>query len=204
MNIESNTTLKPLHAGRHKGAHRGWAIMEQGGVALAVIFVIALVYGGINGLRSKTNIGTESSNIQTIITSTQNLLAGADGYSFSSGSKMMGALIQMNAIPRTMRVGGDRTSGTATLYNTWGGEITLDTITTNGFANGFRLTYDKVPQAECIQIVTSLSKSAIANGIAINSNSHDDGKVTTEDASTQCTADNSGAGSNKLVFTVNG
>lgn len=178
--------------------------MEQGGVALAVIAVIALVLGAMYGLRSKTNVGTESSNIQTIITSAQNLLAGSDGYSFSSGAKMMGALIQMNAIPRTMRIGGDRTSGTATLYNTWGGEITLDPITTNGFANGFKLIYDKVPQAECIQLSTVVGKSAIANGISINSNSHDDGKVTTEDASSQCTADNSGSGSNKLTFTVNG
>ncbi len=204
MQIETSAAAQTTGAGPNLGTHRGWAIMEQGGVALAVIAVIALVVGAMYGLRSKTNVGTESSNIQTIITSTQNLMAGSDGYSFSSGAKMMGALIQMNAVPRTMRVGGDRTSGTATLYNTWGGEITIDPIKTNGFANGFKLTYDKVPQAECIQIATSVAKSGVANGIAINSNSHDDGKLTTEDASSQCSADNSGSGSNKLAFTVNG
>lgn len=204
MELKS-TPVVPLAAAEiRKSSHRGWGIMEQGGVALLVIAVIALVLGGIYGLKSKTNVGTESSNIQTIITSTQSLMAGSDGYSFSSGAKMMGALIQMNAIPRTMRVGGDRSSGTATLYNTWGGEITLDTVTSGGFANGFKLTYQKVPQAECIQLAAELSKSAIANGIAINSTSHDDGKVTVEEASAQCTADSNGAGTNKLVFTVNG
>ncbi|MDW3779662.1 type 4 pilus major pilin [Kluyvera cryocrescens] len=204
MQIENSATVVPHAADSNNIPHRGWGMMEQGGIALGVIATIAIVSALWFGLRSKTNVGTETSNIQTIITSAQNLLAGSDGYDFSSGAKMMGALIQMNAVPRTMRVGGDRTSGTATLYNTWGGEITLDTVTSNGFANGFKLTYDKVPQAECIQIATAISKSGIANGIAINSNSHDDGKVTTENASTQCTGDNSGSGSNKLAFTVNG
>lgn len=204
MELKSSSVVPLAAVETRKSPHRGWGIMEQGGIALGVIAVIALVLGGIYGLKSKTNVGTESSNIQTIITSTQSLMAGSDGYSFSSGAKMMGALIQMNAIPRTMRVGGDRSSGTATLYNTWGGEVTLDTVTTDGFANGFKLTYQKVPQAECIQLAAELSKSAIANGITINSTSHDDGKVNVEEASAQCTADSNGTGTNKLVFTVNG
>lgn len=204
MQFENSATVVPHAADSNKAPHRGWGMMEQGGIALAVIATIAIVSSLWFGLRSKTNVGTETSNIQTIITSAQNLLVGGAGYNFTSGAKMMGALIQMEAIPRSMRVSGERTSGTATLYNTWGGEITFDPITSNGFANSFKLNYDKVPQAECIQIATAISKSGVANGIAINSNSHDDGQVSIENASTQCTADSGGSGSNKLSFTVNG
>lgn len=199
MNIVNALRAKPCRT-----PHRGWGIMEQGAVALGVIAVVGLVLGGIWGLRSKTNIGAESANIQSIITSTQNLMQGSDGYSFSSGAKMMGALIQMDAIPRTMKISGKRSSGTATLHNTWGGDVTLTPVATGGFANGFTLTYEKVPQSECIQLSTVLSKAAVANGITINNASHADGKVTTEDASAQCTEDNSGSGTNKLLFTVNG
>ncbi|EAP7152676.1 hypothetical protein XZ39_24930, partial [Salmonella enterica subsp. enterica serovar Kentucky] len=42
------------------------------------------------------------------------------------------------------------------------------------------------------------------NGITLNSTAHSDGKVTTEEASTQCKADNGSTGTNKLIFTING
>ncbi len=48
--------------------------MEQGAIALVVIIVLALVFGGLYMLRSRTGVANESSNIQTIITSTQGLL----------------------------------------------------------------------------------------------------------------------------------
>ncbi|NWJ78855.1 DUF3309 family protein [Enterobacter sp. SECR19-1250] len=184
--------------------HRGWGFLEQGGVGLVVLFVIAIVLAGYFLLKGRVNVGSESSNIQTIITSTQNLMKGSDGYTFSSGEKMMGSLIQMGAVPRSMTVRGTPSSGTATLYNTWGGAVTLAPVATSGFTNGFTLTYERVPQSECIQLATQLSKAAIANAITLNSTSHADGKVSTEEASAQCTADSGSTGTNKLIFTVNG
>ncbi|MCD3742893.1 pilus assembly protein PilX, partial [Salmonella enterica subsp. enterica serovar Anatum] len=73
-----------------------------------------------------------------------------------------------------------------------------------GFNNGFTVTYDKVPQDACIQIATRISKTGLTNGITLNSTAHSDGKVTTEEASTQCKADNGSTGTNKLIFTING
>lgn len=183
--------------------HRGWGFLEQGGIALVVLVVIGLVLGGYFLLRSNVNVGTESSNIQSLITSSQNLLKASDGYSFSSGAKMMGALIQMKAQPKGMTVRGTATSGSATLYNGWGGAVTLSPVTVSGFSNGFSLTYEMVPQNACVQLVTQLSRNAVADAITINSTAHSDGRVTTEEASAECTADNGSSGTNKLIFTLN-
>lgn len=183
---------------------KGWGIMEQGAIALIVIVVIALVLGGLYMLRSRTSVANESANIQTIITSTQGLLKGSDGYTFTSSARMTGALIQMGGVPKSMTVRGTPSSGSATLYNSWGGNVTIAPASTSGFNNGFTVTYEKVPQDACIQIATQISRSGLTNGITVNSTAHSDGKVTTEEASAQCTADNGSTGTNKLIFTING
>lgn len=149
-------------------------------------------------------MASESSNVQTIITSTQGLLKGTDGYTFTSAAKMTGALIQMGGVPKSMTIRGTPSSGTATLYNTWGGSVTVAPSTTAGFNNGFTVTYEKVPQDACIQLATQISRTGLVNGITLNATAHSDGKVTTEQASAQCTADSGSTGTNKLIFTVNG
>lgn len=110
----------------------------------------------------------------------------------------------MGGVPKSMTVRGTPSSGTATLYNSWGGDVTVAPASTSGFNNGFSVTYEKVPQDACIQIATQISRSGLANGITLNSTAHNDGKVTTEQASAQCTADNGSTGTNKLIFTING
>lgn len=102
-----------------------------------------------------------------------------------------------------MTVRGTATSGSATLYNGWGGAVTLSPVTVSGFSNGFSLTYEMVPQNACVQLVTQLSRNAVADAITINSTAHSDGRVTTEEASAECTADNGSSGTNKLIFTLN-
>lgn len=184
---------------------KGWGFLEQIAIAVAVIFVIGLVLGSYFLLKSRTSVASESSNIQTIITSTQGLLKGTDGYTFTSAAKMTGALIQMGGVPKSMTVRGTPSSGTATLYNSWGGSVTVaPSATAGGFNNGFTVTYEKVPQDACIQIATQISHTGLATAITLNATAHSDGKVTTEQASVQCTADSGGNGTNKLIFTVNG
>ncbi|MEI7307111.1 type 4 pilus major pilin [Pectobacterium atrosepticum] len=184
---------------------RGWGFLEQGGIALVIIFVIIVVLGGYNLVKKRVNVGLEAANIQTLITTGQNLMKSAEGYDFTSTQKMTGALIQMDAVPKSMTVRGTPSSGIATLHNVWGGAVTLGAVASaaSGFNSGFSVTYEKVPQAECIQLVTQVSRSQIANGITLNSTGHNDGIVTTEEASSQCTADSGNAGTNRLVFTVN-
>lgn len=189
-----------------KKPDRGWGIMEQASVALGVIVVIAIVLGSYYMLRGRTNVATETSNIQTIITSTQGLLKGVDGYKFTSSAKMTGTLIQMGGTPKTMTISGTATSGSAKLYNSWGGDVIIAPSATagSGFNNGFTVTYDKVPLDACVQLSTQISKGGTANIITVNSTAHSDGIVTTEEASSQCKADSGSTGTNKLIFTVNG
>lgn len=196
----TSQTYKPAKTVLH---HRGWGFLEQGSIALIVLVVIGLVLGGYFALKNNVNVGKESSNIQSLITSTQNLLKGGDGYTFTSGAKMMGALIQMKVQPKSMTVRGTASSGSATLYNGWGGEVTLSPVTVSGFSNGFSLTYEMVPQDACVSLSTQLSRAKIADAITVNSTAHSDGVVTTEEASAQCTADNGSTGTNKLIFTLN-
>lgn len=202
MNLKSETTLHNPVAGMDLRHHRGWGFLEQGSIALIALFVIAVVLGGYWGLKNYVSVGNEQSNIQSLITSTQNLMKGGDGYTFTSGAKMMGALIQMKAIPK-MTVRGVASSGSATLYNGWGGAVTLSPVTVSGFSNGFALAYDLIPQNACVQLATQLSRAGIADVITINTTAHSDGVVTTEEASAQCTADNGSTGTNKLTFTLN-
>lgn len=70
QNIDVNALKKNEKETSHD---KGWGIMEQGAIALVVIIVLALVFGGLYMLRSRTGVANESSNIQTIITSTQGL-----------------------------------------------------------------------------------------------------------------------------------
>lgn len=191
---------KPAHA---LAQHRGWGFLEQGSIAVVVLVVIVIVLAGYFGLKTTVSVGTESSNIQSLITSSQNLLKGSDGYTFTSGAKMMGALIQMKVQPKGMTVRGTGSSGNATLYNGWGGAVTLSPVTISGFSNGFSLTYEMVPQNACVNLITQLSRSRVADAITVNSTTHSDGIVTTEEASAQCTADNGSTGTNKLIFTMN-
>ncbi|GKW03163.1 type 4 pilus major pilin [Pectobacterium carotovorum] len=186
-----------------RSPHRGWAIMENGAVALIVIVVIALVLGGISMLLGRKDVGVEVSNYQNLITSAQGLLKDSSGYNFSSGTKMTGTLIQVGGV-KGITIQGSRSSGTATLWNSWGGQIVLAPVASNGFNNGFTLTSEKIPQEACIAIVTRMSASGTASGITINSASHEDGLVSLESAGSECLADTGRTGQNKLTFTING
>lgn len=74
FNSESTSqTYKPVKTVLH---HRGWGFLEQGSIALIVTVVIGLVLAGYFALKNNVNVGKESSNIQSLITSTQNLLKG--------------------------------------------------------------------------------------------------------------------------------
>ncbi|MCV9879280.1 type 4 pilus major pilin [Brenneria izbisi] len=183
--------------------HRGWAIMENAAVALAVIGVIVVILGSIYMLWARKNVASEVTSYQNLITSAQGLLKGSGGYNFSSGTKMTGSLIQVGGA-KGVTIQGTASSGTATLWNTWGGQIILTPVAANGFNNGFTLTSEKIPQDACITIATRMSAGGVVSGITINSSSHADGQVSLETAGTECLADSGRTGQNKLTFTVNG
>ncbi|MEI3776112.1 MULTISPECIES: type 4 pilus major pilin [Pectobacterium] len=186
-----------------RSPHRGWAIMENGAVALIVIVVISLVLGGIYMLWGRKDVAVEVSNYQNLITSAQGLLKDSSGYNFSSGTKMTGTLIQVGGV-KGVTMQGTRSSGTATLWNSWGGQIVLAPVASNGFNNGFTLTSENIPQEACIAIATRMGASGTVSSITINSAAHADGQVSLESAGSECLADSGRTGQNKLTFTING
>ncbi|KAA1195736.1 type 4 pilus major pilin [Photorhabdus heterorhabditis] len=187
-----------------RAPERGWAILENGAVALVVIAVITVVLGGIYMLYDRKDAVVETTNLQTIISSTQGLMKGSGGYEFSHADRMTGVLIQLGGVPKSMTVRGDTTVGNATLWNTWGGQVKVGPSSTGGFNNGFTVTYERVPQSACVSLATGMSRGGSASEIAINNTHHADGKVTLESASTECTRNNGHTGTNKLIFTING
>ncbi|MCL6392481.1 pilus assembly protein PilX [Pectobacterium atrosepticum] len=195
--------FEPVSQQKKQNPHRGWAIMENGAVALVVIVVIVAILGSIYMLWGRKNVATEITNYQNMITSAQGLLNDGGGYDFSSGTKMTGSLIQVGGA-KGVKTQGTISSGNATLWNTWGGQIIMSPVAANGFNNGFTLATEKIPQDACITIATRMSSAGTVSGITINSSAHADGKVSLETAGTECLADNGRTGQNKLTFTVNG
>ncbi|HDC1790840.1 TPA: pilus assembly protein PilX [Salmonella enterica] len=190
-----------------KGHHvpdRGMSA-DAGGTVVFILVIVGFIVAGIWSMWGKKDAGTELTNYQNLATNTIGMMKGVDGYAFSSGARMTGAIIQAGAA-KGMTIKGDASSGTATLWNAWGGSIVIapDTAGGTGFNNGFTITTSKVPQSACVTITTGMSRSGGTSGIKINGNNHTDAKVTAETAGSECSADNGRTGTNTLVFTFNG
>ncbi|HDW5225714.1 TPA: pilus assembly protein PilX [Salmonella enterica subsp. enterica serovar Typhi] len=178
---------------------------DAGATALFILVIIGVIAAAVWSMWGKKDAGTELTNYQTLATNTIGMMKGVDGYAFTSGAKMTDTLIQAGAA-KGMTVSGDPASGSATLWNSWGGQIVVapDTAGGTGFNNGFTITTNKVPQSACVSISTGMSRSGGTSGIKINGNNYTDAKVTAEIASSECTADNGRTGTNTLVFNYNG
>ncbi|MEQ1965687.1 type 4 pilus major pilin [Xenorhabdus nematophila] len=167
--------------------HKGWASTEAGIVGLVALVAVVLVISKAGGLFSSSDLTTEASNIQEIMTKTQGYLKMNAGYGFSSAAEMTGRLIQTKGTPKGMNIQGDPTSGEATLWNTWGGAVTIEpTSSSGGFNNAFTLTYSAVPQEACIALVTRIGGNGTARSISINGSNHDAGSITQSVAGKEC------------------
>ena len=188
----------------HDTPDRGMSA-DAGGTILLILVVIGAVAAGIWSMWGKKDAGNELTNYQNLATNTIGMMKGVDGYAFTSGARMTGAIIQTGAA-KGMTVNGEPSSGSATLWNAWGGEIVVAPETTGGagFSNGFTITTSRIPQAACVTIAAGMSRSGGTSGIRINSNNHADARVTAETAGSECTADDGRAGTNTLVFSFNG
>ncbi|ADF59987.1 TPA: pilus assembly protein PilX [Citrobacter freundii] len=184
---------------------RGWGILEHGSIALFTVIVICIVGALVWGLSGKKSVAVETSNIQTVVTNAQQLKQTQGGYNFTSGTTMTGTLIQQGGAPKAgWTIQGTASSGTGTMWNSYGGQVVMAPVASNGFNNGFSVTTQKVPQADCISIATQLGSGGAFSAISINSTDYSDGLVSAEDAGKACTADTGMTGNNTLVFTHNG
>ncbi|HDZ2454018.1 TPA: pilus assembly protein PilX [Klebsiella pneumoniae] len=184
---------------------RGWGILEHGSIALFTVIVICIVGALVWSLSGKKSVAVEASNIQTVVTNAQQLKQTQGGYNFTSSTTMTGTLIQQGGAPKAgWTIQGTASSGTATMWNSYGGQVVMAPVAFDGFNNGFSVTSQKVPQADCISIVTQLGSGGAFSAISINSTAYSDGVVSAEEAGQSCTSDTGMTGNNTLVFTHNG
>ncbi|MGJ3289498.1 type 4 pilus major pilin [Klebsiella sp. PL-2018] len=193
MTVLSAAPRHTRPADEHTATDKGFGIMEWGGVALGIILVLAIVLGGLFALTSRTNTGTELTNIQTIIASTRGLLKASGGYEQTA---LTSTLIKAGGVSRSMSISSDKSK----LYNTWGGEIIVKGTGTNTFT----VSYAAVPQDACISLSTQIGRGGLVNETKINAKTFADGRVSASQAATACTADSAGKGLNTMIFTVTG
>ncbi|AUH01897.1 pilus assembly protein PilX [Prodigiosinella confusarubida] len=195
-------SANPLSVSVRRQPHRGWGIIENGTLAILIIIVIVYVVSKLWGLWTQKSVAMETTNYQSLITYVRGNFKGPGGYDFTSASTMTGTVIAAGGA-KGMTVQGDVTSGSATMFNTFGGQVILTPVASNGFNNGFSLSSAKIPQDACISIAQQMGNGAYSS-VSINSTAHTDGNVTAETAAKECVKDSGGTGQNTLTFTVNG
>lgn len=187
-----------------KQTDRGWGTADTGGSGLTTVVAVVLVASGLFGLWRLFDSGNESANLQEIATKTKGYMGGRSGYDFTSATTMTGNFIQRGLAPSSIKVVGDATSGSATMWNTWGGQILLTPVSSGAGVNtGFSVTYNKVPQEDCISFARQYG-TGFFSAVSINSTAHSNGQVTAEQGGKECTQDSGSTGTNTMVFTRNG
>lgn len=188
---------------RPTSVHRGEAnllalVLVIGIVALMVIAVMT----NASNLSDSNSIQAEYSNGSTIITNARARLKTDGIYDFSGSSDMTGTFVQLGGAPKGMVV-GNKSSGSATLKNQFGGSVTLAPAASNGAAKAaFTVTYSTYPYEACTQLATQMSGAPGVVTTAINGTSNS-GVVSAANAGKQCVADSGSTGSNTLAFTTN-
>lgn len=182
----------------------GWGSADTGGAGITTLVALAFVAAGLWGLWSLFDGGSESANLQDIATKTKGYMGGRNGYDYSSATTMTGIFIQRGLAPNGVKIVGEAKSGSATMWNTWGGQILLSPVSSGAGVNtGFSVTYNKVPQNDCISFAKQYGTGFFSE-VSINSSAHSDGQVSAEQGGKECTQDSGSNGTNTLVFTRNG
>lgn len=182
--------------------HRGALTLPEAIIVSAVAMVIVVtIYASGTGLFKSADYSEEMNNVSEIMTNTRGMLKTGGIYDFSSAADMTGKLVQFGGAPGSMAVIGTKSSGTATLNNRWGGNVTVGPVSTNGGQKtAFSVTYTQVPQEACAQMTQKLSGANNVASTGING-STTSGAVSSSVAGTQCTADSGSTGTNTLIFT---
>lgn len=187
---------------RPTSVHRGEAnllalVLVIGIVAIMVVGVMSFA----SNISDSNNIQAEYSNGSTIITNARARLKTNGIYDFSGAADMTGTFVQLGGAPKEMIV-GNKSSGSATLKNQFGGSVTLAPATNNGAAKAaFTVTYKNYPYEACTQLATQMSNAPGVVTTAINGTSNS-GVVSAANAGKQCVADSGSRGTNTLAFTT--
>ncbi|WP_449631940.1 type 4 pilus major pilin [Rahnella aceris] len=189
---------------QRRPVHRGAITLFEASVYFVVaMLVIAVAVSQGGNLFNTNDSNTEYNNASEIMAKTKATMKTGGIYNFTSAAVMTGAFIQFGGAPTNMQVVGTKSSGSATLQNTWGGAVTLTPVATaGGQKSAFSLTYASVPQEACVTLALKMSVSPGVATTMVNSTSTN-GAVAASAVGTQCTADKGSAGQNTLTWTSN-
>jgi uncharacterized membrane protein len=189
----SQTLLRPVN--------RGVLSIEMVIILAVIVIMVIYIFANSGSLFRKNDTTMELGNAQEIMTQTRTLLKTQGLYDFANAASMTGTLVQFGGVPNSMTLIGDKSAGTATVINTWGGAVTVQPEVSSGGSNtGFSLTYENVPQESCVTIAIKMSQTTVVSETAIN-DSTTVGAVSAANAGSQCVADNGSNGTNTLKFT---
>jgi len=174
-----------------RAVHRGVLSIELVIILAIVVILIIYIFSNSGSLFSKNN---------TPVTQTRTLLKTKGVYDFTTAAQMTGMLAQFGGVPNSMTLLGNKSAGTATVINTWGGSVTVQPETSAGNnKTGFSVSYTGVPQEACVTLATKLSQTSVIAETTINT-TPTIGPVSAALTGAQCVADTGPAGNNTLKF----
>jgi type II secretory pathway pseudopilin PulG len=182
--LRSNTAVRSMARGSR--AHsRGVTLLE----VIAYLGVAGMIIVGSVSMLTKafssSEVATAQQQIEAIHTSVKKLFGASATYGTAD---MTTNLVQAQALPTTLRIGGTATA--PTVQNKWGGGVTV-----TGANNQFTLQYASVPRDACIEIITSLPINHWASA-TVGSNVATTFPIPLGTAATSCTA-----GTNTIALT---
>jgi type II secretory pathway pseudopilin PulG len=173
----------------------------QGGFTLVeFIIVVALIIGGSilvfnysASAKVSAHVQAESGNIGAINGRIKNMFVSRPNYATLDNT----LLIAAKAFPSNM-VNDPSTPATG-VNNVWGGTVTVAPASVNaGTNNGYTFTYAKVPQAECVDLVSAMDSVFVILNVDGTDVKPFGGTLDQSSLATQCATGDD----NTIVFTA--
>jgi type II secretory pathway pseudopilin PulG len=168
----------------------GYSIMEITVVLAIMLFLAAIVFGGVSKLRENSQTNAAQAGIAQIQAGINNLYAGKPVFTGLTQLVLLnGAQVPANMI-----------GAANTIINPWKGIITVAPAALGGIADsGYSITYPSVPQGPCSSLVSNAGVNfevITVNGTNVKAFGNPAINVAT--VTTACQA---GGTANALVFT---
>jgi len=167
--------MRAVDAGR-RARQGGWAVASTMIAIVIGLIMLSGIFALVNQALSGANINEEKQNLSAIRMELSNLYAGQQNYSGLDNDTALNA----GVFPANMVDAGN-------VINAWNGDVT---VAESADTTEFDITYDGVPQEECIELATF----GQGQWEAVTVGGADIGDVT--DAAGACSGDD-----NTLVFT---
>ncbi|MBB5390527.1 MULTISPECIES: type 4 pilus major pilin [unclassified Herbaspirillum] len=138
--------------GRDFERQRGFTLIEALVVMIVGIVILAAAAAGIGKLFRSSEISTEAQNITQIAASVRGLKSGVGGYKGLDNT----LAIQYKAIPANMAQDADA----GIILNVWTGKVAIKSLQDD---QAFSITYPKVPEEACQQLLLKLRSGGWAS-----------------------------------------